>query len=153
MFDRLTGTLSKDFFRFLLELEGSRAVRYCRYVSILDLEIDQIENDQNLAKITRLIRQSLRYTDLMGKMGPQRFSVLLHYAEGRDAYRVAERIRDRVADSIFVSNNGPYERTVSIGGACLPTHASDLKGLLRAANTMLSKAKSVGGNLVCLPEV
>jgi diguanylate cyclase (GGDEF)-like protein len=89
----------------------------------------------------------------MGRMGHQRFSILLHHAEGRDASWVAERIRDRVANSISVSTNGHHERTVSIGGACLPTHASDLQGVVLTASTMLLRAKSHGGNKVCLPEV
>lgn len=154
MLDQMTSTLSEDFFKFLLDSEGKRAIRYTCFFSILTIEIDQVENgDELLAPLAKLIRQSIRNTDSIGRIDHHRFSVILHHAEVPNTYSVGERIRDRVENYNFELGNRQRIRTVSVGGACFPTHTADTQGLLSTANEMLLQARSIGGNKVNLPEM
>jgi diguanylate cyclase (GGDEF)-like protein len=152
MWDQMTGTLSSDFFRFLLGSEGKRAMRYSYYFSILTVEIDQAENTKLLATLARLIRQSVRNTDYIGRTNHQQLSVVLHHAEIPHTYSVGERIREQAEDYNFVHPNEQCNRTVSIGGACFPSHTSDVQSLLWIAGEMLLEAQSVGGNKVYIPK-
>lgn len=148
MLDQLTGALSKDLFMFLLSSETKRAVRYTYFISLLIIDLDRVEPDQNLALIARLIRQNGRSTDFWGRIDHQRFSVVLQHAERVQAYGVAERIREQVVNHRFMSGSRPGRHTVSIGGACLPTDAFNFGGLLEAAMESALAARSQGGDKV-----
>jgi diguanylate cyclase (GGDEF)-like protein len=152
MLDDKTGTISEDFFNFLLDSEGKRAMRYAYFFSILTVEIDQLENGEILTSLADLIRQSTRNTDVIGRIEGRRFAVILHHAEAPNTFSVGERIRDRVASYNFTVKGGQARHTVSVGGACFPTHTPDTRGLVHAADEMLDRAKSTGGNKVYLPE-
>lgn len=151
MIDGETGALSDNFFRFLLEWESKRSMRYSYYFSVLTVEIDQAENTKLLATLAKLIRQSVRNTDYIARIDHQQFSVVLHHAEIQHTYSVGERIRERVERHNFVHKNRQCKRTVSIGGACFPSHTPDVQALQWIAREMLLKAKSVGGNKVYIP--
>jgi diguanylate cyclase len=148
----MTDTLSNDFFRFLLESEGRRAMRYSYYFSILAVEIDQAENTKLLAPLAGLIRQCVRNTDYIGRINHQKLSVLLHHAEIPHSCSVGERIRERVEAYNFVHPDRQYNWTVSIGGACFPCHSCDAQSLLWIACDMLLEAQSIGGNKVYIPQ-
>lgn len=152
MLDPMTSTLSSDFFKFLLESESKRAMRYTYFFSILTVEIDQVDNGDLLATLAELIRQCIRNTDVIGRVDHRRFSVILHHAEAQNTYMVGERIRDRIENYNFVLKDNHHKRTVSVGGACFPSHTPDVQGLLLTATEMLQRAKSTGGNKVYLPE-
>ncbi len=128
-------------------------MRYTYFFSILTVEVDQVENGEVLTTLADLIRQSIRNTDVVGRIDHKRFSVILHHAEAQNTYSVGERIRDRVEHYNFVLKNSHHKRTVSVGGACFPSHTPDVQGLLLTAHEMLQRAKSVGGNKVYLPEI
>jgi len=149
--DRMTDTLSTVFFRFLMESEGKRAMRYSYFFSILTVEIDQADNAKCLATLAELIRQSVRSTDYIGRIDHQQFSVVLHHAETQHLHSVAERIRERVERHNFVHQDRACKRTVSIGGACFPIHTPDVQSLHWIAHEMLLEAQSVGGNKVYIP--
>lgn len=153
MLDDMTHTLSSDFFNYLLESEGKRAIRYTYFFSLLTVEMDQIETGEPLSTLADLIRQCVRTTDVIGRTDEKRLSVILHHSEAQNTHSVGERIRDRVENYNFGIKNSQQKRTVSVGGACFPTHTPDIAGLLMTANEMLLRAKSYGGNKVFLPEM
>lgn len=153
MLDHQTSTLSKNFFQYLLESEAKRAMRYTYFFSILTLEIDQSEDGDALDTLAVLIKQSVRNTDLIGRIDDRRFSIILHHAEPPNTFSVGERIRDRVQSYNFALRTAQQRRTVSVGGACFPSHTADIQSLLLTANEMLLRARSEGGNKVHLPEL
>jgi GGDEF domain-containing protein len=77
---------------------------------------------------------------------------LLHDAEIQNAYMVAERIRNRIADHNFVSGNNYYRTTASIGIVCFPTHGNDTTTLLLRAGELLTAAQCQGGNTTTVPD-
>jgi|GEM_PF-1476295 diguanylate cyclase (GGDEF)-like protein len=152
MLDFHCPTVPMNFFKYLLELEGKLAMRYLYYVSFLDLELDHPETDETLPHVCQLIRKKIRGTDLIARRDDKRFWVILPFVEGEDAFCVAERVRGFIEKDIDTPKSKPVDRTVSIGGACFPTHSPDIAHLLCTADRMLFLAKANGGNKVSFPD-
>jgi len=153
MLDPQSSVIPMDFFKYILDLEGKLAMRYLYYVSFLDLEFDHPETDQTLPHVYHLIRNKIRVTDLIARRDYQRFCVILPFVEFQDAFHVAERVRGSIEKDIDTPKSKPLDRTVSIGGACFPTHSPDIEHLMRIADTMLSLAKANGGNQISFPNL
>ena len=159
VFDRLTQVLERDFFEYLLNLEVQKAVRYLYFFSLLVIQPkgnnkDQAPGqDESIAKtISQLIRNEIRGTDVVGRIGEDRFFVILHQADFQHARGIGERIRLRIGNYSFVFKDQESRKTASMGGACFPTHANDMDGLVARTEEMLNKSKMEGGNKVSLPE-
>ena len=153
MFDSQSSILPMDFFKYLLDLEGKLAMRYLYYVSFLDLEFDHPETDPTLSHVCHLIRKKIRSTDLIARRDYQRFCVILPFVEFQNAFHVAERLRGFIEKDLDTPKSQPLDLTVSIGGACFPTHSPNVEHLMRIADCMLSLAKEKGGNQVFFPNL
>lgn len=148
-----TFPLTRELYRYAMDLETRRAVRYVRFVGLCQLSLDG-DGDLDAAMIravSAILRESLRETDLVGLLNGRTFSVLLENSEIHEAYLVGERIRCRIADHRFVSGDRAIQRTASVGCVCFPTHGNDTGTLLLAAGEMLETAQRLGGNAVAIP--
>ena len=159
MFDRVTQTLERDFFEYLLDLEVKKAVRYLYFFSLIILQrnrcpkdLSEAEDETLLKKMAFLIREEIRGTDLIGRIGHDKFFIILHQADLQAALKVGERIRDRIEHYAFRVDGREVMLTGSIGAACFPTHASDLETLIQKAELALNRAGEGGAGGVCLPE-
>lgn len=159
MFDRLTQTLNKDFFGYLLDLEVKKAARYLYFFSLMVLqrdtiaqELTQTEEEMLLIKMSALVREEIRGTDIIGRIGHDKFFILIDQADTKASFKVGDRIRDRIENYAFRVDGHEIMLTASIGTACFPTHANDLESLLHKTESALSLARGSGGGRVCLPE-
>lgn len=159
MFDRLTQTLNKDFFGYLLDLEVKKAARYLYFFSLMVLQRDKptheltfSEEEMLLKRLSGLVREEIRGTDIIGRIGHDKFFILIDQADTNASFKVGDRIRDRIEHYAFRVDGHELMITASIGTACFPTHANDLDSLLYKAEYALSVAKETGGGKVCLPE-
>jgi diguanylate cyclase (GGDEF)-like protein len=142
--------ISCDQFEYLLQLESNRAVRYTYFFLLLIIEIDQTEHVEH-TRIEDLITRSIRSSDLIGRDDHQQYLLLFPNAEVPGVLRIGDRLRNQVEKQNFTVNGRQDRLTVSIGGACFPTHATEAQELFATAHSMLQKAKSLGGNRICLP--
>ncbi len=152
MLDPLTHTIDGSLLRYLLDHEIQRAMRYTYFFSLLEVQSDGKPDPATFATLGQLIREKVRSTDLIGRIEEGQFCVLLHHAEAQHTFQIARRIQDRIRDHSFSSEQGPRHYTVSIGGACFPTHANDLRLLMSRAREMRERAYSDGGNRIYLAE-
>ena len=159
MLDRVTQTLEKEFFEYLLDLEVKKAVRYLYFFSLLILQRDssppdltKAEEETLLYRFAALIREEIRGTDIIGRIGHDRFFIMLDQSDFHASLKVGDRIRDRIEHYAFRVDGHEEMLTVSIGVACFPTHASDLETLIHKAEFALNRAREGGGGRVCLPE-
>lgn len=159
MFDRLTQTLNRDVFGYMLDLEVKKAARYLYFFSLMVLQRDKLpqnltqsEEDALLKRLATLVREELRGTDTIGRMGHDKFFIIIDQADSQACYKVGDRIRDRIENYAFKVDGHDVIMTASIGTACFPTHANDLETLLHKAEYALSLARGSGGGRVCLPE-
>lgn len=159
VFDRITQTLEREFFEYLLDLEVKKAVRYLYFFSLMILQKDeplqgltQVEEETLLKRLATLVREEIRGTDIIGRIGQDKFFIILDQADLQASYKVGERVRERIEHYAFRVDGHEIMLKVSIGAACFPTHASDLENLIQKAETALNRAREGGGGRVCLPE-
>lgn len=162
--DFLTGVANRREFVRHSELAIRAAIRYNECLSLLMLDIDhfKIINDEYghkagdiaLIHLSETVRPMLRDVDLFGRIGGEEFAILLPKTSGEDAFEVADRLRQRLANEVVTIPDGkPLRFTVSIGGAELTRSDLDLDSLLGRADQALYQAKSAGRNKVCLAEM
>ncbi len=158
--DGLTDLYNHRFFHQLLETEVARALRYNRVVSLLMMDIDNFKrfNDSHghpsgdvaLKQLSMLLKSASRSCDFVARYGGEEFAVIAPEANPDSARRMAERIRELVAESAFEGEDVmPGGRlTISIGVATVPTQAVDKSDLVERADQALYRAKALGRNRV-----
>jgi diguanylate cyclase (GGDEF)-like protein len=148
--DQLTGLLHHQAFVHELELELERAARYGHGLALVFLDLDRFkeindtyghqEGDRALKRIAGLLRESLRGSDLAGRMGGDEFTAYLVEADEEAGARLIARLSDRV-DELIAGGELPAACTFSAGLATFPDEASDADALFRLADSRLYEAK------------
>lgn len=154
--DELTGLFNKRHFNKHLDLEVERARRYGLPLAMLLMDIDNFKHhndtyghadgDRVLARLGRIVAESIRSNDLGCRYGGEEFTVILPNTAGKDAQVVAERIRQRFAEEVFQPNpDVVVHKTVSIG---IAEHRGDEKKeeLLERTDQNMYQAKQSGKN-------
>ena len=106
--------------------------------------------DKVLAGIARTLGTNLRPNDLACRYGGEEFVLVLPGADSGSAAVVAERLRQRVGESVYDTGLGASLRaTISAGYASLPIEeAVTPEALLASADAALYAAKRSGRNCV-----
>ncbi len=158
--DSLTGLYNHN---YLLE-QLARAVSYARRyngplsVCLLDLDFFKDVNDSCghpfgdfvLKEFARRVKGSIRESDIFGRYGGEEFLIILPNIDRKQAGIVAEKIRKKVAATVFA--NGTYERyvRVSIGAYSGFGEETDSSGvIIDYVDNALYQAKAEGRNRVC----
>jgi EAL domain-containing protein (putative c-di-GMP-specific phosphodiesterase class I) len=81
---------------------------------------------------------------LLGRIGGDRFGVLLAGAGDEQIGAAAERILSAISERPIVTSAGPIYVTVSIGCAACPRHAATPEDIMTRAETALADAKRAG---------
>jgi diguanylate cyclase (GGDEF)-like protein len=160
--DTKTNLYNARHFSALLAEELKRAERLETPLALLVADLDLLREINNryghlagdavLVGVGRILRESLRPGDAAARFGGEEFCVLLRDADAATAMVVAERIRAAVEQERFVvdTSSEPIAATISIGVACSPEHAEDVRDLLHRADVAAYRAKAAGRNQVVL---
>ncbi|WP_316356274.1 GGDEF domain-containing protein [Devosia sp.] len=105
--------------------------------------------DAALRLIAGAIRQAVRSSDPVGRLGGEEFGVFLADSDVAAADHVAERIRRAVSAIDFAPDGMPCPLSVSIGGATYETRAP-FGELYRLADRHLYEAKNTGRDRVAI---
>jgi len=148
--DQLTGLLHQQAFIRELELELERATRYDHGVALVFVDLDRFkelndtlghpEGDRTLRRFGELLRESLRGSDLAGRMGGDEFAAYLLEADEETGSRLLQRLKDRV-DELIAAGELPAACGFSAGLAHFPDEAGDADALFRLADRRLYEAK------------
>jgi len=127
-----------------------------RAVTVMIFDIDHFKSindrfghaagDYILKEFAQIVSNTLRITDLCGRIGGEEFAALLPCSID-EALIAAERVRCAFEASSLAVDGAPVETTVSIGVAGGPV-GTELDVLLAAADTALYQAKRSGRNRV-----
>ncbi len=156
--DALTGAPNRrEFERRLGELlarsaPGGPAHALC----YLDLDQFKVVNDtcghvagdELLRQVTQLIRGRLRAGDMLARLGGDEFGLILHACPLDHAVRIAEKIREAIADLRFAWQGNQFTIGVSIGLVTVAGHGQELGALLASADAACYAAKEAGRNRV-----
>lgn len=152
--DALTGVYNRTFFEHSLDRARELNARTGNAAALLLMDIDHFKKindelghaagDRVLCDFTQRVRDQLRASDLLFRIGGEEFVVLLDGADQPKAQRVAEKLRAAIAGHKML----PDRRvTVSIGVAGLGPDDSTADWL-RRADQRLYQAKALGRDRV-----
>jgi len=161
--DGLTGLKNHKEFKTVLNAEFLRAKRYARTFAVLMIDVDDFKhyNDTNghpqgdilLKKLSELIKDNFKDTDIVARYGGEEFSVLLVEPGPKDqAVIIAERLRGMIdwCDFPKQETQPGGKLTVSIGISCYPDDGPTAAEIVRQADAALYRAKREGKNRVAV---
>ncbi|QDM16861.1 GGDEF domain-containing protein [Tardiphaga sp. vice352] len=154
--DPLTGMFNRRGFSEATARMIEREAKAGRPITVMIFDIDHFKSindrfghpagDEVLKLFANIITQTLRLTDLSGRIGGEEFAAMLP-CNLEEAMNAAERVREAFATCGIEIDDAPVVTTVSIGVAGGPAH-TELDVLLAAADTALYDAKRGGRNRV-----
>ena len=154
--DPLTGLFNRRGFAEATSRVIEREANAGRPVTVMIFDLDHFKSindrfghpagDEILKLFATVVINTLRITDLSGRIGGEEFAALLP-CPLEEGVVAAERVRETFAASGIVVQEGPVETSVSIGVAGGPA-GTELEVLLAAADSALYQAKRNGRNRV-----
>lgn len=153
--DPLTGVANPRALQEATEHEFRRFRRSGHRASFMVLDVDRFRllndvhghaaGDAALQAIAAVLRKTLRDTDTAGRLGGDRFGVVLTDASGSGVGELAERLRHALAERLLNDANGAHP-TVSIGYAQIDAGMLTSTQWIAAAESALRAAKAAGRN-------
>jgi diguanylate cyclase (GGDEF)-like protein len=157
--DSLTGLANRRKFDQTLDVEWRRAERDASQMSLIMVDVDFFkafndayghqEGDRVLRAVARQVAVSVnRPADISARYGGEEFVALLPHTDAAGGERVAERIREAVAELQIVHARSAHAVvTVSLGVATMkPRYADHPSALVKAADAALYESKAAGRN-------
>jgi diguanylate cyclase (GGDEF)-like protein/PAS domain S-box-containing protein len=155
--DSLTGLINRREFEVRLENALESARQGASHV-LLYVDLDQFKvvndtcghtaGDQLLKQITSLIRNLVRSTDTVSRLGGDEFGVLLENCSLERAVEIADDMRAAIRDYRFVAKDAAFEVGASIGLVAIRGDSESIESLLSAADVACYSAKDLGRNRV-----
>jgi diguanylate cyclase (GGDEF)-like protein len=160
--DSLTGLLNHTTYRDYLKQEILRCQRQNTSLALAMIDLDHFKKvndsyghsvgDSVLKSLSRLLKQSLRRSDIVGRHGGEEFVAILLDTDIAMAFDVIDSIRYHFSQILhFAPNAGEFCVTFSCGIAAYPKF-DNVSLLCDAADKALYAAKVAGRNRVVLSE-
>lgn len=155
-YDPLTGLSNRRLFQDRLNKAVAESKRRGTFVALLFLDLDQFKRindslghdagDQLLVETAQRLRESVRETDTVSRIGGDEFTVLLSDVDSTHGVRhIADKILKHLCKPITLKKQTVIN-TVSIGITMSPTDAKDANKLMRNADMAMYRAKAMGRN-------
>lgn len=154
-YDTLTGLHNRFSFVSYLEQELIHSERNDEQIALMFIDLDRFKSindtlghlvgDKLLVEVAGYIRDSLRESDLVARIGGDEFVVLLN--DVKDTARVvvvAQKLIKKISSSYYIDGHELYTAP-SIGISIFPDDGSDVKTLMQNADTAMYHAKKEGG--------
>ena len=158
--DGLTGLNNRTHFFNVVQHVFEVARRYNQPLTFMILDIDHFKNvndtlghlagDEVLRQVATVAREELRAADIIARYGVEEFIIMLPHTFAAQAYPVAERIRERVAQRRFETAQGTVMITLSIGVANILSDDQVIDQAVERADQAMYAAKNAGRNQVVL---
>jgi diguanylate cyclase len=155
--DKLTGSLNRRGLEDVLEREFARSERRASPLCIALLDLDDFKRlndiyghnagDEALVHLVRVVKDTLRTMDVIGRFGGEEFLVVLPDTTVEIAIQTVTRLQRELTKRIFMHENAKLLMTFSAGVA-LRAPGEDQACLIKRADEALYKAKKAGKNRV-----
>ena len=152
--DPLTQTYNRNYMRELL-----KKINISNY-QIMMCDIDYFKHindnyghkagDEVLLKTAKIINNEIRPNDILIRYGGEEFLLFIKKDKNSEklAYNVAQRIRKKIENTLFIYDEKEIKITISIGITCHPEHFKSIAEAIKYADEMLYIAKREGRNKV-----
>jgi len=158
--DPLTGLFNLRHFKQAMQAEMDRSKRSSIPTSLVMAEVDHFEtlNDEHgreagnqvLKRIADICRGEVRTTDLVCRYGGEVFAIVFPETHLNLAVKVADRIRQEIADTPIELDHGEVKVTVSMGASVyVKTSVIDVVEFIDSVDKFLFEAKQSGRNCIC----
>ncbi|MGD8311769.1 MAG: EAL domain-containing protein [Gammaproteobacteria bacterium] len=154
--DALTGLINRHEFERCLgyALDSARKARERHVLCSMDLDKLMIVNDtcsheagdEVLRKVTELMRECLRESDILARTGGDEFGILLKNCSLDHASGMLEDMLSRIQALRFQALGNNFETGASIGIAPLTAECESVASVMSAADIACYTAKDLGGN-------
>ncbi|MEH6626963.1 MAG: diguanylate cyclase [Motiliproteus sp.] len=155
--DALTGLVNRRLFNELLEQTVLLAKREARHSALLYLDLDGFKEindtlghtagDQLLINVSERLKERVRESDIVARVGGDEFIVLLQSTEHRsDVEHAAINILTHLIKPMKISGC-PIRISASIGIALIPENGITPEELTGKADLALYQSKEHGGNM------
>jgi len=163
--DALTRVYNRKYFTERLTAEVAYSRRHKVKLSVLLLDLDDFKKvndtyghlagDMVLRLVSAQMQRLIRVEDLLARYGGEEFVILARSTGKTEAVRLAERIRDSIAQLDIPIGDRSIKVTLSMGVAALPDVAPDggPTELIALADARLYRAKAEGKDRVCSEDV
>lgn len=155
-YDDLTGHLNKQRLRDALQHAIEYNQRYDIHGAFLAVGIDKLSMindaygpetaDAVIVGVAQRMERSLRVIDLIGRIGGDRFGVLLSNATQKGFAKTADKLLEIFRTNPIQTPSGPLHITISIGGVCFPGSVRTAQTAMTCAESALQEAKTRGRN-------
>ena len=154
--DSLTGLWNHGYFQYRLQEEISLSQKTGQPLSVIMADIDNFKiyndtfghqrGDQALVQVAQLLKGAARKQDSLYRYGGEEFAVLLVETDKKEAYRIAEELRQAVEKYDFPQKEILPDKklTISLGVAAFPDNANSKDTILTYADKSLYEAKHQG---------
>ncbi|MDH3738218.1 MAG: EAL domain-containing protein [Alphaproteobacteria bacterium] len=100
--------------------------------------------DAIVLAVAQRIEQCLRAGDIIGRVGFDRFAVILADCTETQVTLVADRFLATIRDTAVTTSNGPMYVTASIGATMFPSSAKNVREVVGQADNALNSARRLG---------
>ena len=131
--------LTRDMFLSLLDMEVKRARRYQNFFCVLVMKLNQLTSHDNgihqlecYRKLTHLLEEELRESDILGTLSDDCVVALLPYGDGAAGDTTRSRFEGSL--SYYDFKNDGYE--VKIEQVCFPMDGTNTMDIIRKVATI-----------------
>ncbi len=159
--DQLTGALNRRGLDETVDRELKRADRNNAPLSVALLDIDNFKKlndslghqagDRALTHLTKVIKETLRPADAVGRYGGEEFLIILPDTDLTSAVEAIQRLQRDLTKKFFLHNNERILVTFSAGVALRGVN-EDQEDLVGRADKAMYQAKQTGKNRVVASE-
>ncbi|HXS41696.1 MAG TPA: GGDEF and EAL domain-containing protein [Stellaceae bacterium] len=153
-YDELTGHFNKKRLREVLDHLLAASFRASHPGAYLAVGIDKLATindafgykaaDEVLVEIGHRLDQCLRASDVIGRVGGDRFGIVLAHCAESHVAAAADKILAAVSRVPIETAVGPIYATVSIGSVAFPDQAKTAYEVMTRAESALAEAKRAG---------
>jgi diguanylate cyclase (GGDEF)-like protein len=161
--DQLTGMFNRKYLDEFAESAIPQALRSKTPYGILMIDIDFFKmindtyghdvGDEAIRVVSRVIKESIRSTDVPIRFGGEEFIVLLHNCDRAHIKEIAEKIRTNFAKQAISAGSETFTKTLSVGAVMFPDDSESIWKCIKYADISLYHAKEHGRNqVVCFEQ-
>ncbi len=159
--DYLTNLWNHGYFQYIFQTELEKAKTNKTPLSLIMVDIDDFKvyndvlghqaGDKALKELAVVLKNQSRKMDYVCRYGGEEFTIILPQADKKEAFLIAERLRENVAKYSFIHEDilPSHKLNVSIGLSTFPEDGTTASELIAVSDKKLYQAKNQGKNITC----